>query len=56
MEIKYHTRNVIQNKYKTFGKWIFDQVLKVDILIFSKKIKLGLDGSECIYPTVYFVI
>lgn len=56
MEIKHHTRNIIQNKYNTFGKWIFDQVLKADILIFSKKIKPSLDGSECISPTIYFII
>lgn len=52
MEIRHQPRKIIQNKYNTFGKWIFDQMLKAVISIFSKKIKLSLDGSECIYPTI----
>lgn len=32
-----NARKMTHNKYNTFGKWIFDQVLKAVILIFFKE-------------------
>lgn len=31
MEIRHQARKIMQNKYNTFKKKIFDQVLKADI-------------------------
>lgn len=39
MEIRHQPRKIIQNKYNTFGKSIFDQVLKAVISIFFKENK-----------------